>query len=183
MKPLPRHERLPDLLAASEDKHVRKTRRIEFVGDYNPMADDRILAKLLLSESGRNDLPKPFTPTQCLAIRRSAARAVLRHSHGERLMEHSHQHAMAENPHMGRTYHWHKGNNFICDVDYQDVDALLGGQSGHQFRDITDKDPDEPTVIAPSLEVFKLIAGSVMNVPTMAQRGQGPQRGDIVAAH
>lgn len=182
MKPLPRHERLPDLLAASEDKHVRKTRRIEFIGDYNPMADDRVMAKLLLSESGRNDLPKPFTPTQCLAIRRGAAKAVLRVSgHSVRLMEHDHQLSQAVTPHLSRTYEWNTTNHFIADVDYRDVDVLLGSNVGHQFRDITDIDPDEPTVLTPSPEVFKLIA--IKAVPSMSLRGEGPQRGDVVAAH
>jgi hypothetical protein len=38
-----------------------------------------------------------------------------------------------------RTYHWTKDNDFICDVDYADVDRILGDPwCGHEFRDLDD---------------------------------------------
>jgi hypothetical protein len=178
---LPTHERLPDLLAASDDPHPRKTRRIEFVGDRSPFDDERVQANLLL---GR------YTPTMEQAIRLASFRAVVRiHKFSERLMEHNHQYALSPHKHLGRTYCWHAGNDYIEDVDYGDVDAILGGPSGHQFRDVTDGVPP-PEVKTFSPEVFKLIAVDfvVEEAPTGApsgqgSSGQGSQQRTILAAH
>lgn len=168
---LPTHERLPDLLAASDDPHPRKTRRIEFVGDRSPFDDERVQANLLL---GR------YTPTMVDAIRLAAKRAVVRiYRFTDRVLETNSRHALAPVAHLGRTYRWHAGNNYIEDVDYGDVDAILGSPDGHQFRDVTNGVPPEVKTFSP--EVFKLIA--VEAVPSMSARGQGPQHGDVVAAH
>jgi hypothetical protein len=184
MAPLPRHERLPDLLAASEDPHPRKTRRIKFVGDFVPADNDLIMAKVMLSEAlmVQGKPGAPYTETMVKAVRWANATA-LKPISGclIRVFEHDDQLSMAPQAHLSRTYQWRGENDFTCDVDYRDVDVILGGADGHQFRDITDQDPDEPTVILPSPEVFKLIA--IEAVPTMALRGEGPQRGDVVAAH
>jgi hypothetical protein len=168
---LPTHERLPDLLAASNDPHPRKTRRIEFVGERSPFDDERVQANLLL---GR------YTPTIVEAIRLAAKNAVVRlHKFSERVLEHNSQHALAPVAHLGRTHRWHAGNDYIEDVDFADVDAILGSPSEHQFRDVTDGVPPEIKTFSP--EVFKLIA--VDAVPSMSAKGVGPQHGDVVAAH
>jgi hypothetical protein len=168
----PTHERLPDLLAASDDPHPRKTRRIEFVGERSPFDDERVQANMLL---GR------FTPTIEQAIRLAAKKAVVRiHKFTERVLERDHRYALAPEKHLGRTYRWHAGNNYIEDVDFGDVDAILGGPSAHQFRDVTDGQPPEIKTFSP--EVFKLIAVQVA-VPSMQPKGQGPQHGDVLATH
>lgn len=179
---LPRHRGLDELLAASEDPHPRGTRRIEWVGERSPLDDDRVLAKLLLSESRMPGAPTYYTPTQCRAIRLAAARARTRgDGWRNRIMEHSHQHAMAVVHGLRRTYYWTKSNGYVCDVDYHDADVILSSDSGHEFVDLDALEPGQPKVITPSPEVFKLVATEA--VPALSRRGEGPPRGAIVAAH
>lgn len=167
----PTHERLPDLLATN-DVGPRKTRRIEFIGERSPFDDERVQAKILL---GR------FTPTQLHAIRTAAKRAVVRiHRFSERVLERDHQYALAPDKHLQRTYRWHAGNAYIEDVDYRDVDAIMGGPSGHQFRDL-DAGDDAPIVTTFSPEVFKLVAQEA--TAATAPKGTGPQNRDVVASH
>lgn len=156
---LPRHERLPDLLAASDDPHPRKTCRIKWVGDYNPMDDDRVLAKLLM---GR------YTPLQKAGIERAAAFAKTPVGGvRSRLMEHDHQHSMAVVSHLGRSYCFSPLNNYICHVDYRDVDVLLGDpDAGHEFRNLDDPNTPEVTILVPGVEVFTLISLEVMDRDT-----------------
>jgi hypothetical protein len=169
---LPTHERLPDLLATN-DVQPRKTRRIEFVGDRSPFDDERVQANLLM---------KRFTPTIEEAIRLAAKRAVVRiHKFTERVLERDHRYALAPEKHLGRTYRWYVGNNYIEDVDYGDVDAILGSPDGHQFIDLDAPDAEAKRIKTFSPEVFKLIA--VDAVPSMSAKGVGPQHGDVVAAH
>lgn len=155
---LPQHRRLPDLLAVSDDPHPRKTRRVEWVGEENPLDNELILAKLLMGA---------FTPLQAKGIRRAAAFAKTRVGGARtRLMEHNHRHSMAVVNGLSRTYHFSALNNFICDVDYRDVDLLLGDPyAGQEFVDLDDLNRP-PKVIAPSPQVFKLISQEVLDRDT-----------------
>ena len=66
---------------------------------------------------------------------------------------------MASFKHLNRTYHFTKEAGFVCDVDYSDVDVLLGSDVGHEFRDVTDLDPDAPhpfTLAVPPVKVIVL---------------------------
>jgi hypothetical protein len=121
--------RLRDLDAISDDPHPRQTRRIEWIGEQSPLDDPVIVWKLMTGQ---------FTATQAKAIRLAAAKANTR-VRRERVFEHEHQYAMAALKGLHRTYHWTKDNDFICDVDYADVDRILGDPwCGHEFRDLDD---------------------------------------------
>lgn len=170
----PTHERLPDLLAASDDPHPRKTRRIEFVGERSPFDDERVQANMLL---GR------YTPTIEQAIRLAAKKAVVRiHGFTERVFERNDHRSLAPVAHLNRSYRWHAGNNYIENVDFDDVDAILGGPCGHEFIDLDAPGAEAKRVKTFAPEVFKLVAVEVA-VKTMAPKGQGPQHGDVLAAH
>lgn len=155
---LPRHNRLYDLKAASEDLHVRKTRRIEWIGEQSPLDDERIMAKLLMGK---------YTPLQVESIRRAAAWAKTRAGGVRtRLFEHNHQHAMAVVKGLSRTYHFTKLNGYVCDVDYKDVDILLGDPyAGHGFVDLDD--PNRlPAIVQPTPKVFEFISQEILDRDT-----------------
>lgn len=133
---LPRHEGLPALLSHATDPAPRKTRKIEWIGERSPL-DEPVVAWRLMT--------KQFTALQEAVIRRAAAMARTRVKR-ERLFEHDHQHAQAVLKGLHRTYLFTKANNYIQDVDYHDVDILLGSESGHEFRDLDAPDPPTPTV-------------------------------------
>lgn len=159
------HGRLDDLLAASHDPAPRKTRRIEWVGEQSPYDNPVIAWNLLM---GR------YTPTQQRAIRLAAAQARTRECR-ERLMEHNHQHAQAVMRGLSRTYHWHKGNEFICDVDYADVDRILGSDAGHEFRDLDAMEGDQPTILLPPESVMVYATESIGSAQAIA--------GALIASH
>ena len=157
---LPRHTGLDALLSDAGDKHMRKTRRVEWIGDYNPMADERVLAKLLMGA---------FTPLQQQSIRKSTAFGKYPDGTTRRLMENGNRHAMATVSHLGRTYHFTASNGYVCDVDYRDVDVLLGDpHSGHEFVDLDDPESAErrKKLIVPTVQVFKLISRQFLDRDT-----------------
>lgn len=179
---LPTHERLPDLLAASDDPHPRKTRRIEFVGERSPFDDERVQANMLL---GR------YTPTMMEAIRVASKKAVVRiDKFMERVFECYDHRSLAPVAHLKRTYRWHAGNNYIENVDFADVDVILGSPSGHQFVDL-DAPGYVPKPVVFTAEVFKLIAteflvkgGPEVPTPGHGSQGQGSRRSTtVLAAH
>jgi hypothetical protein len=65
-KKLPVHKRLDEVVASGIDPHPRKTRRIKWIGDYNPMHDAKVVYNLLY---------KQFNAFQEAAVRKSAAYA------------------------------------------------------------------------------------------------------------
>ena len=177
----PRHDRLDDLLAASEDPRPRRTRRIEWIGEQSVFDAYPDLPHKLAMDAGKaaNDPTRFFTPQQETAIRRAAQKAVVR-VHRVRLMEHDHQHALATNK-LNRTYEFRRENNYICDVDYADVDRILGSPSGHEFRDLDATEPDQPKILTPPASIVRVI--STERAAATALRGDGPQRGQLIAAH
>lgn len=171
-----RHERLDDLLAASDDPHPRKTRRIEWIGDKSPLDDPVVAFNLLMGK---------YTPTQEKAIRRAAAKV---HSRvwGDRLLEHEHQHAQAVVKGMRRSYIFTKKHKFICEMDYKDVDILFSSPIAREFVDLTDRDDDEPIVLSTPLDPLEALLGPADTFYAAASTefvGVGPQRGDLVASH
>lgn len=159
------HERLDDLLAVSDDPAPRKTRRIEWIGEQSPL-DNPVIAWNLIQ--------KRYTPTQERAIRIAAARARTR-TYRERLLEHDHQYSQAVMRGLSRTYHWHKGNEFVCDVDYADVDRILGSDAGHEFRDLDAMEGDEPLILQPPVEVRIYTQDAIGSASAMA--------GALIASH
>lgn len=152
--PLPRHERLDDLLAASDDPSPRKTRRIEWIGEKSPYDDPTVVWGLLTGY---------YTEEQKRLIRLAAARARTR-VHRNRLFEHDHQHAQAVLKGLQRTYLWCKENNFVCDVDYHDVDIIFGSDCAHEFVDLDAREHDEPKVMSLPVEIV-----IVSNIPVAAK--------------
>lgn len=152
---LPRHPSRETLLDAAIDPHPRKTRRIEWIGEKSPFDDDVLVAMMLMNY---------YTPTQKKAIRLAAAKALTRvDQYRIRMLEAgSHSRSLAPTAHLHRTYEWSFRNGFVQDVDYRDVDTILGGPDGHEFVDITDREPDEPPAfVKPSPEAYRLIAQDV----------------------
>ena len=118
-------------------------------------------------------LQKQYTPLQMKAIRRAAAMARTRVCR-ERLTEAEHQYAQAAVKGLHRTYLWNKANNFIQDVDFADVDKIMGSPVAHEFRDLDDHDADEPVIVHPPLEITVLerdmvAVGSPMSRRTVAR--------------
>jgi hypothetical protein len=132
---LPRHDGLGALLSASVDPAPRKTRRIEWVGEFNPLDLPFVAFATLRGQTF-------FTDEQKRLIRRMAARARTR-GYRNRLMEHDHQHAMCAVKGLQRTYQWTRENGYVCDVDYADVDRILGSDVGHEFVDLDSLQPGE----------------------------------------
>jgi hypothetical protein len=171
-----RHDRLDDLLAASHDHHVRKTRRVEWIGEKSPLDEPVIAFNLLL---GR------YTPMQEKAIRR-AAQKVRSRSFGMRLLEHEHQHAQAVVTGFKRSYLFEAKAKYICEMDYPDATRLFDSPVAHEFVDLTDRDPDEPTawVMPPSDPINELLAIAHADlIAATATIGVGPQKGERIASH
>ena len=172
-KKMPVHPRLDDVVASGDDPHPRKTRRIKWIGDYNPMRDARVMANLIRGA---------YNPHQVASIRRSAAFAKepvdgLR----SRLMEAKHERrGVAVVSHLNRTYHFTKLNDYTCHVDYRDVDILLREGNG-TFIDLDD--PNESGaghVYVADEEVWKVISVEVMHrgqdeVPNRFRAASGPR--------
>jgi hypothetical protein len=145
---------MDELVALSDDPHPRGTRRIEWIGEQSPLDNDRIAANLLLGK---------YTPLQEMAIRLAAAKAITRVGDARsRILEHNHRYSMGVVKGLNRTYLFNKLNSYICDVDYHDVDIMFSAPYAHEFVDLDALEPDQPKVIKPSEEVFKLIAIEVM---------------------
>lgn len=154
---LPRHERLDDLLALSEDPSPHKTRRVEWIGQKSPLEDPRVQLNLLMGN---------YTPLQETAIRLAAARAVTRVGNvRSRLIEHDHRYGMATFKGLSRSYHFTPLNSFICELTYRDADILLSSECGKEFRDLDDPNSRDQVKVLDS-EVFKLIAVDVMDRDT-----------------
>lgn len=164
---LPKHPHLDDLDAISDDPHPRKTRRVEWVGEQSPY-DNPVIAWNLLQ--GR------YTEQQKQAIRLAAARARTRVCR-ERLLEHEHRYAQAVFKGLRRTYHWTKANNFVQDVDYADVDKILGSDVGHEFVDLDAREHDQPKVLTPPVEVV------ILSREEYAQYNDANDTGAIVGTH
>lgn len=128
---LPKHHDLPALLAHAADPHPRKTRRIEWIGEADPLDNPVVEYRLLTGQ---------YTEQQKKAIRWAAATARTRGAKGglrNRLMEAEHRHAEATVTGLRRTYYWTRENNYVCAVDFEDVDRILGDPHvGHEFRDL-----------------------------------------------
>lgn len=149
--PLPKHPHLQDLLAVSDDPAPRKTRRIEWIGEQSPF-DNPVIAWNMIQGN--------YTKLQMEAIRKAAARARVR-VRRSRTAEHNHQYSVAACKGLHRTYHWTKENNYTCDVDYADVDIILGSDFGHEFVDLDAKEHDEPTILKPPMEIVVLQTSTV----------------------
>jgi hypothetical protein len=153
---LPQHTRLREMLAACDDPHPRRTRRIEWVGEQNPLDNDRYVATLLLGG---------YTALQAEAIRRASAFSRTRVDHlRARVMEQdTDRRALSRVAHLSQTYAWRPSNNFICEMTYADVETLFADDTvRHEFRDLDDPAATEQ-VIVPSPEVFRLIATEVLH--------------------
>lgn len=177
---LPRHEGREALLAHADDPHPRKTRRIEWVGDYNPLNDELVRWKLLLSESPTPGVPRWFTPTQCRAIRVAAAKAREARTGWRRQLECDHPASLAPVKGLSRTYEWSRDNAYICHVDYRDADIILS-VAAYEFIDLDALDSDQPRLVTPSPDIFRLVA--VDAARATAAVGDGPPPGAVVAAH
>lgn len=167
---LPRPEKLRDLLAASDDPHPRKTRRIEWVGEQSPL-DNPVIAFNLLT--GR------YSPQRAKAIRWAAAKANTRVMR-IRVFEHDHHLSMAPQAHLGRSYVWSEANGYVQEVDYRDVDGILAGPNGHEFRDVTDRDPDEPDALVLPPEVMRLVEQERVEVGTAQARARTQPGGRLL---
>jgi hypothetical protein len=162
----PRHEGLLRLLSESEDPRPRGTRRVEWVGEASPLDNPVVAYNLMMGL---------YTPTQAKAVRLAAARARTR-VRAARLLEHDHQHAMAVFRGLSRTYIWERENGYVQDVDWADVDRILGSSVGHEFVDLDALGEGEPRpgplVLAPR--------GVVIERVTAVMRAEVGERAQLV---
>jgi hypothetical protein len=167
---LPIHHRLEEIVASGDDPHPRKTRRIKWIGDYNPMDDAKVHYNLL---------HKLYNPFQETAVRRMAAYAKVPSPIQSAIMIAQHERrGMATVEHLGCTYHFTHLNNFTCYVDYRDVDILLRAGNG-QFVDLDDPNMKKEHLYTPDEDVWKLISVEVMDrdttkVPNHLRVAEGP---------
>lgn len=157
-KKLPVHRRLDEVVASGIDPHPRKTRKIKWIGDYNPMHDAKVMYNLLW---------KQFNAFQEASVRKAAAYAKEPNGIRTRLVEAQHdRRAVATVEHLGRTYHF-TPPHYTCDVDYRDVDILLREGNG-EFVDLDDSTTVDKRerVYTPDETVWKLISLDVMDRDT-----------------
>jgi hypothetical protein len=169
-KKLPVHKHLEDVVASGFDPHPRKTRRIKWIGDYNPMRDAKVLYYLLYHQ---------YNPFQAAAVRKQAAYAKEPDGVRRRLMEAKHERrGVATVEHLGRTYYF-EPPHYTCDVDYRDVDILLREGNG-EFIDLDDPNTEHTErIYTPDEDVWKLVSVEVMDrdgtrVPNHFKAATGP---------
>lgn len=155
---LPRHDRLGDLLGASTDPAPRKTMRIEWVGQPNPL-DNPIVQWGMIQGWYSDDVKK--------AIRKAAAIAVTR-VRRNRLLEHDHQHSLAAMKGLRRTYMWSDANQYICDVDYDDVDIIFSSSVANEFRNLDRDDFPIPDIMLPPTDLIVIQSLAVASKDAIA---------------
>jgi hypothetical protein len=174
IKNLPRHEHLDDLRGISEDPHPRKTRRVRWIGQYNPMADPIVQDRMIRSTGkADNDPTRKYSRVIEAAVRLAAAKAVTPTAR-RRILEHNHRYSQNPDSHLTRTYIFEQENGFTCDMDLSDADVLFSSEVAKEFVDLDDRDGKPAWSYTPVRETIISVEEVRRDDPTL-------RKGQIVA--